>query len=126
MVEVAEENDTIRDCRKASRQLSRGIGRPVEVPKVFDLVRVEPRFNVRKQAVVDFHAWLKAAHEVKDGAAVPLTYFLAWIKAKAKIVVAPNPRASAYQSPCRVRTSVKKSVFNMQRIIFPRRLSLTG
>src|SRR5262249_17721528 len=34
--------------------------------------------------------------------------------------------ASAYPTHWKVRTSVRKSVFNMQRIIFPRRLSLTG
>ena len=36
------------------------------------------------------------------------------------------PTASAYQTPCIVRTSVRKSVFIMHRIILPRRLSLTG
>ena len=36
------------------------------------------------------------------------------------------PTASAYQCRWRVRTSVRNSVFIIQRIILPRRLSLTG
>jgi hypothetical protein len=53
-VHVTNEQDPVRDRRKAPGQLLRGVRRAVEVPEVFGLVRVQPRFDVGEQAAVDF------------------------------------------------------------------------
>jgi hypothetical protein len=57
-VQVADKQDTARDRRKAPGQLLRRIGRGVEVPVVFDPVRVQPGLDVREQAAVDLQAGL--------------------------------------------------------------------
>ena len=51
-------------------------------------MRVEPGFDVREQAAVDFQSGLEAAHEGEDGGAVPLAYFLIRIETQANVVVA--------------------------------------
>jgi hypothetical protein len=71
-VQVADEQYTVGDRRKALGELLRRVGRTVEVPQVFNQVWVEPRFNVGEQAAVDLQGGLQAAHEVEDGGAVAL------------------------------------------------------
>src|SRR5262245_35380260 len=48
-VQVADKQDTLPGRRKAPGQFFRRIGRAVEVPQVFNRVRVEPGFDVRER-----------------------------------------------------------------------------
>src|SRR5262245_13023872 len=58
-VQVPDKQDTVRDRRKAPGELLWGIGRAVEVPKVFNLVRVEPGFDMGEQAAVGLQVGLQ-------------------------------------------------------------------
>jgi hypothetical protein len=62
----------------------------VEVPEVFNSVRVEPGFDMREKAAVDLQMGLQAAHEVENSGAVALAHFFIGIKAQTNVVVAPH------------------------------------
>jgi hypothetical protein len=53
-VQVSDEHHTIANCCKTPGQLLRRIRWAVEIPEIFDFMRVKPRLNMREQAVVNF------------------------------------------------------------------------
>ena len=89
-MKVAGEHHSIRHGRKASVQLLLSIGWSVEVPKVFNLVRIEPRFDVCEKTTFDLMSWPQTAHKFENPPTVLLADFLGRIKTESKIVIAPD------------------------------------
>src|ERR1700681_556074 len=88
-MKMAQKDDTVRNHSKAPGEFLWRVRWSVEVPEVFDLVRIKPRFDVCEEAAVDFQTRFQAAHEIEDGGAVPLAHLLGRIEAKANVMVAP-------------------------------------
>jgi hypothetical protein len=86
---MADEHDTVSDRRKALGEPFRCVRWTIKVPEVFNLVGIEPRFDVREQAVVDLQVRLQAAHEFKHGDAEALAHPFIRVKAQANVVIAP-------------------------------------
>ena len=89
-MKVAGEHHPIRHCRKAPVQFLLCIGWSVEVPKVFNLVRIEPRFDVCEKTTLDLKSWPQTTHEFENLPTVLLSYFLGRIKTEPQIVIAPD------------------------------------
>jgi hypothetical protein len=62
----------------------------VEVPEIFNLEGVQPRFDMREQAAVDLQVGPQTAHEIQDGNAVTLAHGFTGIEAQTHVVVTPN------------------------------------
>src|ERR1043165_8531499 len=89
-MKAAQEEDTVRDRRKAPAEFLGRVGWSVEVPQVFDLVGIEPGFDVGEEAAVDLQMRLQAPHKIKNGGAVPLAYRLRGIEAQANVMISPD------------------------------------
>src|ERR1043165_5164773 len=89
-MKAAQEEDTVRDRRKAPAEFLGRVGWSVEVPQVFDLVGIEPGFDVGEEAAVDLQMRLQAPHKIKNGGAVPLAYRLCGIEAQANVMISPD------------------------------------
>jgi hypothetical protein len=85
------EDEPVRNSGETPSHLLRGLGQPLEVPQVLNLLRVQPRLDVGEEAVVDFQAGLKRAHECQNTVAVPLPILRSRvIPAEPEVVIAPD------------------------------------
>ena len=90
-MEVPDEDESVRHRCEAAGDPLRGLGQPLEVPQVLDLLRVQPRLDVGEEATIHLHARLKRPHESQNTLAVPLP--ILWsrvIPAEPEIVIAPD------------------------------------
>jgi hypothetical protein len=90
-VVVADEHHSVGDRRKEACDLFRSLGWSIEVPEVLNLLRVQPRLDVREQAALDLQAGLKTAHVIQTPLAISSPVLgLRVVPAETEVVIAPD------------------------------------
>jgi hypothetical protein len=88
---VSDEHPPVRKSRKIAGSRLGGRGGPFNVPRLFDVGRIETRQDMTEEHSFDFMASRKSFHVIKR-TPVELTLHRAAPGVERKLVVAPNPR----------------------------------
>ena len=111
---MPDEDDPVRNRCEAPGSLLWSFGRPIEVPQVLDVLRVQPWFNVGEKAAIDLQAGLKTAHECQNRLAVPLVVLRPRVvTAEAEVVVAPNADCPSF---CEEINSLSQAVSELEQV----------